>query len=112
MSCSITTGHRPKPLTFEFHHICPREWQRFWHPPTVTPVNDPVYGPVWIPDGVLLCRTHHADVHQGGIVPLMHEVVPTCDKAELRIAQMALDLWTSHGGDLGALRAAHLWGQI
>jgi hypothetical protein len=97
---------------WEWHHLVPRAFQRSWHPPDVTPVDDPVYGPVWIPDGVWLCRTHHGNVHQGGIVPLMRGVKPTGNRAEVAMAQRGLDLWVAHGGDLDSLRHAGLWGEI
>lgn len=97
---------------FEWHHLAPRAWQRFWHPDGVTPVNDPVYGPVWITDGVWLCRTCHGNVHTGGIVPLMRGLKPTGSRREVAVAQQGLDLWVAKGGDLQALRAAHLWGEL
>jgi hypothetical protein len=96
----------------EWHHLVPRAWGRFWHPADVTPVVDPVYGPVWITDGVWLCRNCHGNVHTGGIVPLMRASKPTGNRAEVAVAQQGLDLWVARGGSLDALRAAHLWGEL
>jgi hypothetical protein len=107
--------HRPPYRYIEYHHIVPRAWQAFWKPPGKAAV-------VWDPRTLACCRTSHGNIHDI-LVTLMHaraagesgtarDLVGRHSPAEYGWACAAMERWEEWGGDINALLANGLYGEI